>query len=64
MQYSDIRENFECKQEELYNFISKEKLIEQIKDNYNDVTAYGSAVIQWKNKGVLLLSITPLLIYL
>lgn len=48
MQYSDIRENFECKQEELYNFISKEKLIEQIKDNYNDVTAYGSAVIQWK----------------
>lgn len=46
MQYSDIRENFECKQEELYNFIPKEKLIEQIKDNYNNVTAYGSAVIQ------------------
>lgn len=48
MQYSDIREKFECKQEELYNFIPKEKLIEQIKDNYNNVTAYGSAVIQWK----------------
>lgn len=48
MQYSDIREKFECKQEELYNFIPKEKLIEQIKDNYNDVTAYGSAVTQWK----------------
>ena len=48
MQYSDIRENFECKQEEVYNFIPKEKLIEQIKDNYNNVTAYGSAVIQWK----------------
>lgn len=48
MQYSDIREKFECKQEELYNFISKEKLIEQIKNNYNDVTAYGSAVVQWK----------------
>lgn len=46
MQYIDIRENFECKQEELYNFISKEKLIEQIKDNYNDVTAYGSVVIK------------------
>lgn len=48
MQYSDIREKFECKQEELYNFIPKEKLIEQIRNNYNDVPAYGSAVIQWK----------------
>lgn len=48
MQYSDIREKFECKQEELYNFISEKELIKQIRDNYNSITTYGSAVIQWK----------------
>ena len=34
MQYSDIRENFECKQEELYNFISKEKYLQDFFDNF------------------------------
>lgn len=48
MQYSDIRENFECKQEELYNFIPKEKLIEQIENNYNGIIEYGVANIQWR----------------
>lgn len=48
MQYSDIREKFECKQEELYNFIPKEKLIEQIENNYNGIIEYGVANIQWR----------------
>lgn len=48
MQYSDIRENFECKQEELYNFIPKEKLIEQIENNYNDIIEYGVSNILWR----------------
>lgn len=48
MQYSDIREKFECKQDELYNFIPKEKLIEQIEKNYNDIVEYGDADIIWR----------------
>lgn len=48
MQYSDIREKFECKQEELYNFIPKEKLIEQIEKNYHDIVEHGDADILWR----------------
>lgn len=48
MQYSDIREKFECKQDELYNFIPKDKLLEQIEKNYNDIVEYGDTDIIWR----------------
>lgn len=48
MQYSDLREKFKCKQDELYNFIPKDKLIEQIEKNYNDIVEYGDADIIWR----------------